>query len=198
MSTICLTADVKDRLGLTSSEYDTVIDRIILGIESIFNKETHRKLVLNAADETYDFTGGMSIIVLPRYPIVSVTSIKEAIDYDFAAATALLSGTDYKLNYDSGRLYRLNEEWLDWPDGCRIIYKGGYKAAGATPSTGETAMPDDLREAAILQSSFVFKRRDDIGLSSVSHDGGSIQSFSSLDLLPQVKNILESYQRRSL
>ena len=77
----------------------------------------------------------------------------------------------------------------------RVVYKGGYVAPADTVDTGETALPDDLREAAIEQSQFIFKRRNDIGLTSVSTNGMSISKYSAMDLLPNVKKILERYRR---
>jgi len=84
------------------------------------------------------------------------------------------------------------------PDSIRLIHKGGYCSAGQTPGEGEFAMPADLREAAIEQSSFIFKRKDDLGLSGIGFEGGSISKFSPMDLLPMVKKILDSYRRPSL
>ncbi|HAL45687.1 MAG: hypothetical protein A2Y12_06150 [Planctomycetes bacterium GWF2_42_9] len=193
---ICTLADIKDRLGISTTEDDTLISRIITGLESLFNNHTNRKLLLNAADETFNTAGNGPRIILPRYPIVSITSIKEAIDYDFANADALTANEDYRLIADKGTLYRLSHQY--WPaaeDSIEIKYRGGYVSAGQTPATGETAMPADLREAAIEQASFIYKRRNDIGITSNSSMGSSITTFSAMDLLPMVKEILKPYNR---
>jgi len=98
----------------------------------------------------------------------------------------------------TGIIYRVGVDWFDVPDAVRIILRGGYCAAGATPGDGQTALPDDLREAAIEQSCFVFKRRDDLGLAGVGFEGGSISKFDPMDLLPMVKRILNDYRRPQL
>ena len=85
--------------------------------------------------------------------------------------------------------------WSRTRDSVQVIYKGGYCSAGQAPGAGEYAMPADLREAAIEQATFIFKRKDDIGLAGVSAEGGSISKFSSMDLLPMVKNVLNDYRR---
>jgi hypothetical protein len=197
---ICTLSDIKTRLGIASdsTEYDAVINAIIPGIEKYFDTYTGRNLVLNSVDVIEYAAGGSPWIRTRRFPVVSITSIKEAFDYDFANADSLLADTDYRLKADSGLILRLHRSWLDTFDGVEVKYKGGYKPAGQTPAAGETAMPDDLREAAISQSCLVFKRRDDIGLSGTSFDGGSFSKFTSFDLLPMVKDILESYRRVSL
>jgi len=195
---ICTLADVKERLGITNTDNDQAISRIVRGLEAVFNNFTHRKLILNSAAETVYLTGGDKRIIIPRYPIVSITSIKESATYDFANADALTADSAYRAVNERGVLYRIGTTWLNVEDGVQVIYKGGYVAAGQTPGSGETAMPDDLREAAIEQASFVFKRRDDIGLAGVGFEGGSMSKFSAIKLLPMVEAILKYYRRLSL
>ncbi|MFA5252839.1 MAG: hypothetical protein WC454_09695 [Phycisphaerae bacterium] len=192
---ICTLADVKDRLGISSTEDDILINRIITGLEAVFDNHTLRKLILNSADETIYSTGRSRRIILPRYPIVSITSIKESIDYDFDNADALIANSDYRLLSGGGMLYKITGNWYQNEDSIQIIYRGGYVAANQIPAAGQTAMPADLREAAIEQTSFIFKRRMDIGLSAVSGEGGSINKFSDMELLPMVRQILDMYKR---
>jgi len=94
-----------------------------------------------------------------------------------------------------GIIYSIYSNWFGGPDCIEIIYRGGYCAAGQTPGDGETAMPADLREAAIEQASFIFKRKDDIGLAGVGFEGGSISKFSAMKLLPLVEDVLKKYRR---
>lgn len=197
---ICTLADVKDRLGLTDTDHDSTINRIISGLEEIFNSHTKRSLIVSAADVTEYFTGLGSYLQLNRYPIVSITSVKEAYGYDFDSASALSENTAYRkvAKGKNGILYRVFSTWLSVEDTIQVIYRGGYCAAGQTPGEGEFAMPADMREAAIEQTTFLFKRRDDIGLSGVGFEGGSISKFSAIDLLPMVKKVLDKYRRPQL
>jgi len=195
---ICTLTDVKDRLGLSGTDHDQAIERIISGLDSIFESYAHRILLVNAAETTEYYTGLGVRLQLKRYPVVSITSVKQAYDYDFDSADALGADTDYRLITANGILYRINAFWPEVEQGIQIIYRGGYCSAGQAPGEGEFAMPADLREAAIEQACFLFKRRDDIGLSGVSAEGGSISKFSPMDLLPMVKKILDSYRRPQL
>ena len=197
---ICTLADVKDRLGITDTEHDVTINRIITGLKSIFDAFTQRSLLLNSAAVTEYYTAEGPRLQLTRYPIAAITSIKIAYDYDFTNATALTADTDYRLvnGGKKGIIFRIGVTWPSTEDALQIVYRGGFCSAGAAPGSGETAMSADLREAAIEQASFVFKRRDDIGLASVGHDGGSISKFSAIKLLPLVESILKNYQKRSL
>ena len=195
---ICTLSDVKDRLGLSGTDHDQAIERIISGLAAIFEGYAHRILLVNAAETTEYYTGLGTRLQLKRYPVVSIASVRQAYDYDFDSADALDADTDYRLITANGILYRINAFWPEVEQGIQVIYRGGYCSAGQTPGEGEFAMPADLREAAIEQSCFLFKRRDDIGLSGVSAEGGSISKFSPMDLLPMVKKILDSYRRPML
>jgi len=197
---ICTLADVKDRLGISDAKHDITINRIISGLELIFDNFTRRKLIANAADVTEYFSALGSYLQLNRYPVISIASIKQAIDYDFDSADALEENTDYRIvnNGKNGIIIRVLLQWFEVPDSVQVIYRGGFCSAGVTPGNGETALPADLREAAIEQASFIFKRRDDIGLAGVGFQGGSISKFSAIELLPMVKNILSNYKKSSL
>lgn len=193
---ICTLADVKDRLGESGAEHDTLLNRLIASLESMFDGYiAPRRLIVPSADVIEYHSGRGPFLQLNRYPIVSITSIKEALDYDFTAADALVADTDYRIVNDgrNGICLRIYSDWAGAPDSIQVIYKGGYCAAGVTPGAGETALPDELREAAIEQATFFFKRRDDLGLSSVSFQGGAIQKFAAMDLLPIVKRVLDNY-----
>jgi len=41
---------------------------------------------------------------------------------------------------------------------------GGYVLPGTTPSAGQTALPDDLEQAAVEQVAYWFRNRDNTGL----------------------------------
>jgi hypothetical protein len=194
---LCTLDDIKTRLGDIGTEYDAMLTRMIASFASYADTHTGWTLIAPAAAVTEYYTGCGQYLQLKSFPLIAITSIKEAMDYDFANADALVLNTDYRpLNGGlKGVLFRTFIGWLDTPDGIQIIHRSGFCAAGVTPATGETALPDDLREAAIEQVSFIFKRRDDIGLSSNSMQGGSINVFSSMDLLPLVKSILDKYRR---
>ena len=78
----------------------------------------------------------------------------------------------------------------------RITYNGGYILPGRTPaSAGQTPLPGDLEQACIEQVAYSYQRRAQLGLMSVSNDSGIVQQFQSSDLLPQVRAVLNHYER---
>ena len=200
---LCTLTDVKDRLGIRAADtdYDQLINRLIASMTARFEKYCHgRRFILNAADETEYFTGCGRYLQLDRYPIVSITSIKQAYDYDFTSATALTEDTDFRIVKkgkagNKGIIYKINSAWLEKEDIIQVVYKGGFCPAGQTPGAGEFALADDLREAAIVQSAFDYKRKDDLGLASISAEGGSISKFETYGLLKAVRVILDSYKK---
>ncbi len=197
---LCTLIDVKNRLGETGTDHDATLARLILGLTAICEGYVNRPLILNTADATEYYAACGELLQLTRYPVVAITSIKQAVDYNFDDADALVADEGYRLinNGVTGIVRGIYGTWFDTPDGIEVIYRGGYCIAGRTPGEGETAMPADLREAAIEQVTFLFKRRDDLGLSAVGFEGGSINKFSAIDLLPQVKKILDNYKIPSL
>jgi hypothetical protein len=197
---ICTLSDIKERLGLADTANDVALTRIIEGIGSLFDSYTGRSLIITAADITEYYTGCGPSLQIRRFPIVSITSTKESIDYKFGDDSFLVVNTDYRIITGGrfGIIQRLWTNWLDLPDSIEVIYRGGYCSADVVPGEGETALPSDLREAAIEQATFLWKRKDDLGLSSVSAEGGSINKFSDMDLLPMVKRILDRYRLPSL
>lgn len=199
-SNICTLSDVKSRLGIASSEdeHDELLHRIILGFEAAFESYVQRRLILNSADQTEHFTGLGPWLRTSRYPVVSITSIKESYAYDFDSADALVADTDYRLKADKGLILRIGCDWPPVVDSVEIQYRGGFSPADSVLGEGEFAMPADLREALISQVTMVFKRRNDIGLSGISVEGGSFSKFTSYDLLPLVKDVLDSYRRLAI
>jgi hypothetical protein len=200
ITSLCTLDDCKLRRGLSTTDNDTLLERIILGVQSAFESYCRRPLLLSAAAVTEYYTGSGLYLQLARYPIAAITSIKEAADFDFTNAVALVANEDYRIvaSGAKGLLYSMLGSWDPNPDAIQVVYTGGFVAAGGTVGTGQTALPDDLREAAIEQAVFLFQRKDDMGLVSVSGVGGSINKQVDMNLLPQVKLILDNYRKPSL
>ncbi|MFA5187039.1 MAG: hypothetical protein WC551_11205 [Patescibacteria group bacterium] len=197
---LCLRQDIKDRLGLnsTDTQHDDVIDQILAGFSARADSHTGRTLTAPAAAVTEYYTGLCHLLHLRRYPIISITSVKESWTNDFTNdVTELVEGTDFRQASGgaNGIIQKLYGIFAAAFESVQVVYRGGFAAPDAVLTAGETALPADLREAAIMQCSFVFKRRDDIGLEGVSFDGGSFSKFSAMKLLPEVAAVLDSYKR---
>lgn len=200
---LCLRQDVKDRLGKGSSdtEYDDLIDQIIAGFSARADSYTRRTLTATESAVTEYHTGHCHLLHLQNYPIISITSVKESWTSDYVSdVTELTEDADFRQasGGKNGILQRLYGVWPCAFESIQVVYRGGYAEPDAELGDGETALPEDLREAAIVQCTFAFKRRDDLGLSGVSFDGGSFNKFESYKLLPEVQAVLDSYRRISI
>jgi len=66
---------------------------------------------------------------------------------------------------------------------------------GTSLTAGQTALPDDLEQAAVEQVAYWFRNRENTGLiRSWPHDG-TYQVFLQSDLLLEVRAVLKKYER---
>ena len=101
-----------------------------------------------------------------------------------------------------------------YSEGDKVLYLGQvWKAnediavADDLPEAGDTAeegwlclpdevpLPDDIAEAALLQAGFVWQRRDHLGQSGSSAQGGSVSAYGQDTLLPIVRETMQRYAR---
>ena len=57
------------------------------------------------------------------------------------------------------------------------------------------SLPDDLQYSCIEQCAYLFQNKDRLGLALVAAEGGRIQQFPKIDLLPSVSAVLSKYER---
>ena len=204
---LCTTAQVKLRLGIAvaDTEYDTTIAGIITGVSALLKGPAgagrEMELPAGSAKRTYLIDvpdRRTTMLFLPVWPIALVDSVKETFFQDWAAVTKLTEATDFNVDYAQGRLVRFGY-WLPGSQTIQVIVRDGFAAAGATPGTGETAMPDDVVEAAIQQACYTYQRRQNLGVTGESAgQGGSRSYMDEMAILPQVAAIMQGYARMIL
>jgi hypothetical protein len=185
---LCTSAELKLYLdGMeTPSKYDTLIDNIINSTSSRFEKFCDREFEDSESDVTeyHDGDGSIDFIVVRRPPITSITSLHDDPDRGYNADD-LIASTDYTYYSTSGIVKLDGVTFLEGIKNIKIVYQGGY-----TTST----IPDDLNMACIMQSAFIFKMREKIGLTSISGEGGSVSVYQPMKLLPEVNDVLSTYK----
>ena len=194
-------ADLKLFLGETSSDYDELLTALLVRLEGRFAGELAPGLDSIFIDDWTEYaTGGGPHLQLRHWPVASITSIIEDSSYGFSASDALTPDTDYRLLNGGlkGICWRCYGHWLSVPDSIKTAYRGGFVAVGATPAAGETALPAELTQAAIMQAAYQFRRRHDLGIVSAGQLGGSWTRNVQDELLPEVRQVLEKYRRHSL
>jgi len=192
-------ATVKAFLEIESDKttYDSLIVTIIKQISDRIQTFLNRKLVKE--ERTQYFQAGRTNYFLNAYPIDSTASMTIVVD-----ETTQTANDDYWTWSDNGIIqFDYATSYIE-PRQISVTYTGGYEItdtavgmSGISPIT-ETVLvvvPDSIAYACMLQSAFVFRRRKDVGISSMSLPDGSFNTLFAADLLPEVRNTLKQYRK---
>ena len=115
-----------------------------------------------------------SMVSLPAIPVTSISSV-----------TVTIIGESE--TYDENEEYEITEYGIQLAVSLSkakivIVYTGGI-----------SVVPDAMARAALMQTAYEFQAKDQIGASSVSTAGGSVQR-PELGLLKEVKRMLNQYK----
>ena len=182
-------ARVKEYGDIGTSDYDSLLTSLILGVSAGMERYMGRKIVQRTAtDEKASPSGLQNMLPLRYYPIISITSIEED-------GVALVEDTDFELEEQDkagGMVARIvSGEAASWSAGTRNVkatYVHGY---ATTPYDLVMAATDQVRHE-FLQSKEGGNRLGDTGQSTPS---GSVINYAPHDWLPMVKRIMDSYRR---
>lgn len=136
-------ATVKSVLGITGASEDAFLNLLIGWVSGAIEQYCNRVLVVETVKDEFwlqrepypwMLPGGVGPLQLSRWPAVAVTSVTED-------GTALVDGTDYRVNYELGQLERLDVKlWPKrWPTLPIVVtYSSGYSPM--EPSIIDAAM----------------------------------------------------------
>jgi len=174
-------ATVKAFLEITTATttYDSLIDSLITQYSKRAERFCNRLFEKTA--RTQKFNAGRKTIFLPAYPIDESSNLSVTID-----DTVQTIDEDYYVYYDEGFIEFDTTPSYTTPLQITVTWTGGYDSE---------SIPDDLQYAVMKQVAFVFRRRKDVGVSSVSLPDGSLAVNSPDDLLPEVRHILRNYRK---
>ena len=190
-------ANLKSYLNLSITTHDTMLEDLVDRATELAENITNRKL--KARDYHYDSDesaydadnaaldgNDRDRIILPQYPINSVTTLRintMAID---ARGTVFDSG--YVIDKKNGIIILAG-----------YIFTGGIKNIELAYNAGYSTVPEDLAQACIEQAAWMFKQSSAgsslLGVNNKNLPDGSV-SYTADDLLPQVRMVLERYKRR--
>ena len=172
--------DVKGFLELTDTTFDTLLNTILTGvsarIETFLNRDLHKE------ERTKYFDAGRRIIYLPAYPI-DLTATLSVWDDDELQT----KDDDYYVHETEGLIEFYVTPSYSEPKQIKITWTGGYSLTAD--------LPTDLQYATMLQTSLVFRKRKNIGTSSISLPDGSQSTNVTEALLSEVKEILKMHRR---
>lgn len=187
------------KMDLFDTAEDTILNNFIKHCGDRFEQECNR-IFTRAVATTHEFSADTLAICPPRFPIESVSAW--ALKTDETEGWVVQTGVSYLLR-SAGEVVSIISLLAPLGTGgqvARITYTGGYVMPGSVATTGQTALPDGLEQAAIEQIAAWYRDKDRAGLASVSGSGGSVSGqqmsvVNQLDLLPQVANLLKGFER---
>lgn len=173
---------------------ETIIESISGRIEHYLNRE----LVEQQRTKRLDVRDGKTKYSLPAFPFNSAVYSMTIINN----GTTLTENTDFFLHDNNGLIELQYALTRYQPLQMVVTWVGGYTSTIETSSIGTsitvvTGAPVDLQHACTLQSIFTYRKRDSIGVSSMSMPDGSVATTIAIpNMLPEVKAILGMYKRR--
>lgn len=160
-------AALKEALGLAKDDPEEYPQLAVIKASVYAALESYcgRSFESDERDETHYLSGERTIPVR-ALPVTAIASV-------------VVAGTDYTADCE------------DAADGIRLPCIMSGKAV-VTYEGGLEDVPAALSRAALLQTVHEFQRKDAMGASNVSTEGGSV-SWPELGLLKEVKRMLDSY-----
>ena len=174
---------VKEYLGITDGDSDTLLTRIIGSVSKKMQQAMRRSIVAQTVTAEKKSISGhrQDRLLLDVYPVTTGTTSVTLSD------TALTS-SDFAVDLDTGIVhYTPGGVFGYWPAGHRhvsVTYDGGY-----------AAVPADIEGAATIQSAWEFKRQKRLG-DRTSVIGDNTATFLVDAWAPDVVPVIESYRAR--
>src|SRR6266550_3145804 len=141
---------VKTRLALLVTDYDDLLTNAIKAVSDRFDKETNRSLARTTA-ATHEFDATDTEVSPPCYPIESVTKFETKSNETDGWTEQ--TGVSYLVRRQC--VVSLSSPLDTRPSAlARLTYSAGYVLPGTSPGAGQTALPDDLEQAAVEQVAY--------------------------------------------
>lgn len=179
--------------------YDAALTAIGKGVGGALEKFCNRKFFRTEGDFFYSGADRDHVYV-PRYPLETVSAIhKKTTETD---GWTLQSDLVLNTESQSGLVHFGAVQGL-WYETLRLTYTGGYwfdedENGGGTQPAGSAVLPDDLKLAWVLQCKRMWEAYDPLGSQIIpSKETARLvtQGLAGLELIPQVKELLEPFKR---
>ena len=178
---------LEDTAGTNS--FDALLDAIILGVSQKFELAANRPLFTGTRTELHN--GGCSRIYVNAPPITSITSITYAVDYNFAAGE-VLAASEYVID-PSDKKNAVYSTFGSFPGGAeciKLVYVGGYVPADSVSPVSN--IPESVKQAATLQTVYLFKNRKTIGFDNTNIGDGVLTKVTNRWFLPDVLDVIRA------
>lgn len=186
------TASLKAFAEIKDSHSDVFIGMLVDSMSERIEEYLNR--YLTKAEYTEYFEAGSSRLKywLPAYPV------DLAEDFTVTdSGIALTINRDYYVRENQGLIEFANSTAKTKPKQIKVVWTGGYEEIeDSSTEDGTLNVPASMKLGAYLQCSYMYKRRNDLGLTSISIAGGfTIGKMPAMALLPDVKEMLNKFRR---
>lgn len=182
--------DLKARIGIDDSTDNAVIDEIIAIVSAKVEKYLGRSALTTTYTEYFNVGVGSACFPLKAFPVTSITTVHNDIDWSFAATT-LVDATNYTVDTSSGLLYVEPDCLICGFRALKVVYVGGM---ADTTSSFKTSYPD-VYDAALLQVAYQYQTRKQIGAQSINSITGGVTWVGDVEFLSSVKATLDRHKR---
>lgn len=185
-------ANVKEYLDISSSDDDTLFGNLLDRVTDAIQSHCNRTFAQTTHTEYHDGRGA-SQVVLKHRPIVSVTSVHDDLDRDFAASS-LISASDYITRDDEGII-----EWLSsnstFPSTAAYFYDGQLNVK-VIYVAGYANIPDDVIQAACMMTALLYHRgkQGADGIASENQAGAYNVVYVKGVMTPEIKQLLAKFR----
>ena len=194
MLTTLQTLKIRLAIAQYDAADDTLLTNFILLVSARFENDCNRKFgyAQNVVDE---FQADERELRVSRYPIDESQPIAFMRLAKASEGWQSLSNPEYVVR--RGCVISLVSALGGWQEQIRVTYSGGYLLPDQSPDSNvqAPALPDDLGQSCVEQCAYLYQNKERLGLVSVAAEGGRVQHFAKLDLLPSVASVLEKYER---
>lgn len=189
--------DIKDYLGIDHDnvEADTMLDMARTSAQKRIESYCGRRFL--TATRTYYLDGNSTdLLLLPDYPITSITSVVNNIQAPRDWTVTALSSDYYQIYNDHSTMHDEGKHsvqridggvWSAGKNNWRVIAVTGYAA---------TSIPEDLHWAGVELAAHIYLRADrkSVGLTSRSEQGGSSGYDLERSMPVVIKEMLDPYK----
>ncbi len=186
-------AEVKVFLTITDTSKDTIIDALIPAAQNIIEEYCAMSFDAVTGTITEYHDGGVNRVILKRYPLASTPAIVVYEDAGREFETEdLVDSDDYRVDLDAGIIYFDYDLGKGWGS-IKVIYTPKFPASGAT-----TYIPDAIKQACIELVAWKMKRGvlGDVGVVSRGMPGGTSVSFTTAEIPPEIKAVLDLFRSK--
>lgn len=188
---------IKTRLGIETSGFDTLLERMIMSITDELESRANRKFATATyTNEVYTIHNhGTDMLSLNNTPVTTLTSVQYRAGTPATPTWTSFTANEFELVSDGkSGLVRIYGGVPYGTNAIRATYVAGYKIDFENPTdTTKHTLPFDLTDLAERLVTKRFKKREHEGKTNESFEGGQV-TWEAL-LTAEDREILARYSR---